>query len=168
MSLADRIAVMDLGVLQQVGPPEEVYHHPANLLVAGFIGNPPMNFMKGTIQNGKDGPLFEHSIFRYPLQAYTSAVRGLTSRKLVLGVRPEEIELVGDSGGDEGISGQVMMSELLGRRTLISVQVGEDLLRIEAPQDVEPAVAETIGLQFKPDAVRFFDAETGRALTPSP
>ena len=167
MSLADHIAVMDLGVLQQVGTPEEIYHHPANLFVAGFIGNPPMNFMNGSLQIGERGPVFEHPAFRLPLPRHASVARDLTSPKAVLGVRPEEIELSGEGKGEGEIPGRVVLSERLGRRTLVTVRVGEDTLRVEAPQSVDPPIGRNIGLRLRPGGARVFDAETGTALGPS-
>jgi ABC-type sugar transport system ATPase subunit len=167
MSLADRIAIMDLGLLQQVGSPEEVYYHPVNLFVGGFIGNPPMNFIHGDYRNGEEGPTFGHPDFNLPISSDHFTAQGVTSQKIVLGIRPEAVELTESTNGNGCLLGQVLLAERLGRRSLVSVRIGEDVLRIEAPQNANPSIGENIGLQFRPEGVRLFDAVTGKSLSPS-
>ncbi len=164
MSLADNIAIMNLGVLQQVGPPDEVYHRPANLFVAGFIGNPPMNFVEGTIRSEGGDFWFDSPGFRCPIDGAGSGRANRESRKIILGIRPEQIEPIGNGGAKEGIPGQVVLAEKLGRRTLLSVQIGGDVLRAQGPEQADFASGQNIGLRFNRDALRFFDAETGNSL----
>ena len=95
MTLGDRVAVMRTGALQQVGAPTELYNHPVNIFVAGFIGSPAMNFMPGEIGDGAaETPLGE---FRLHEEARARA--GSTSGSVIVGVRPESFQdasLVGD------------------------------------------------------------------------
>jgi multiple sugar transport system ATP-binding protein len=90
MTLGDRVAVMRLGVLQQVASPQELYDHPANLFVAGFIGSPAMNFMGGTLEDGK----LRTSLGDMPLSArHRQAIEAAgASREVIVGVRPEHFE----------------------------------------------------------------------------
>ena len=124
MTMADRIAVMDHGVLQQVGTPLEVYDHPANLFVAGFIGSPGMNLLKGKIENdagsyrvnlgalGKSAPL---------PQALSRAVEESGTSNVVYGFRPEQV-MMDEAGG--GLQLPVLFVERIGART--NVHFGAD------------------------------------------
>ena len=89
MTLAHRVAVMDHGVLQQIGTPREVYDRPANLFVAGFMGSPPMNFVRGRIESGR----FEGHGVSLPLDG------GAAGGDAVLGFRPEDAEIVDPGTG---------------------------------------------------------------------
>src|SRR5699024_7392862 len=95
MTMGDRIAVLDDGRLQQVGTPLECYHEPANRFVAGFIGEPSMNFFETTVEDGR----LVGENFDYPLSEETRADLG-DATDVTLGVRPEDIELVDTSEGD--------------------------------------------------------------------
>jgi len=90
MTLGDRVAVMRLGVLQQVASPQELYDHPANLFVAGFIGSPAMNFMGGTLEDGK----LRTGLGDMPLSArHRQAIEAAGSgREVIVGIRPEHFE----------------------------------------------------------------------------
>jgi len=111
MTLADRIAVLKLGVLQQVGSPSELYERPANRFVAGFIGSPAMNFVEGRIEDG----CFVGAGAREPLPAGVP-----DGHDVVLGVRPHGLELV--EGGD-AFEGEVGLVELTGWETHVHVDV---------------------------------------------
>ena len=123
MTLADRIAVLRLGVLMQVGAPVDLYERPANRFVAGFIGSPAMNFLDGRIEGG----CFAHGGVRVPI----SRANGLSEgADVVLGVRPHGLELVSDG---EGFAGRVGLVELTGWETHVHVDVDgvELVVRVE-------------------------------------
>ncbi len=123
MTLADRIAVLRLGVLQQVGTPVELYERPANRFVAGFIGSPAMNFLEGRIVGGA----FEHGGVTVPLGQAIPASEGTD---VVLGVRPHGLELSTDGAG---FAGRVGLVELTGWETHVHVDVAgvELVVRVE-------------------------------------
>ena len=174
MTMGDRIAVLDDGRLQQVGTPLECYHEPANRFVAGFIGEPSMNFFETTV--GDDGLSGER--FEYPLSAETRDALGETDR-VTLGIRPEDIELVDTVETDHDFRTVVDVVEPVGSgnnvylafegtreetsefdtegsdsRTFVATVGG--LRQIEAGQ---PAVA-----RIPENAIHLFDTETGEAL----
>jgi multiple sugar transport system ATP-binding protein len=163
MTMGDRIAVLDEGVLQQVGTPLECYHEPANRFVAGFIGEPSMNFFDVERQ----GTRLVADRFDYPLSEATRAALGDTT-ELALGIRPEDIELVGEPG-DHAFETVVDVVEPMGDANacyLTFDRSGTDpetfVATVGGMQQVEagqPAVA-----HLPESAIHLFDRATGEAL----
>src|SRR5215213_3144588 len=91
MTLADRIVVMREQKIQQIGSPSEIYRRPSNLFVAGFIGSPQMNFVKGRFEDNGSGPEFVSDSRRLPLQSYSFVGRPTPGQEIILGVRPEHL-----------------------------------------------------------------------------
>ena len=117
MTLGDRIAVMRDGVLQQYGPPLDVYHRPANRFVAGFVGTPPMNFLTGRLIHEAGGFHVDVGFGRVPLAGAPEAPldRDLP-REVVIGIRPEDAHLSAPPGAgpDEGLPMRTRVIEILG------------------------------------------------------
>jgi len=156
MTMADRIAVMDHGALQQVGTPDDVYDRPANLFVAQFMGSPPMNTLGVTRE---DGRLLADGGWRFPLPRRASDVPdGL----LTLGVRPEDVA-VSLGPIDGAFPATVFVSEPLGNEVIVNVHVGEVLLKVRAQPAVRPSRGETVYLTADPDRLHLFGAD-GRRL----
>ncbi|MCQ2536792.1 MAG: sn-glycerol-3-phosphate ABC transporter ATP-binding protein UgpC [Lachnospiraceae bacterium] len=130
MTMADRIVVMKDGRIQQVGTPKELYFDPVNLFVAGFIGEPPMNFMKGTISAG--GFVAEGSSKELKLgPAYDEFVNQNSGKKVILGFRPEAVERASETTRTDGIrlDTEVSLTELLGDNTNVyAAYEGIDLI----------------------------------------
>ena len=148
MGLADRIAVMERGQIVQYATPMEVYAQPATTFVGGFIGNPPMNFLRLPAKGGR-------------VQAGAlSLAAPRADGDMVLGVRAEELEIV---GADVGIPATIRVIEPLGPHLLITARHGEQELRVVAGNDLAARSGEAIGLRPRQDAVRWF-ASNGRAL----
>jgi multiple sugar transport system ATP-binding protein len=128
MSMADHIAVMHEGVLQQYGTPQEIYNHPVNEWVAGFVGEPPMNFVDCAVEE-RDGRLhLVHPGFAIPLPAaQEAALRGaLRDRQVRMGVRPEEVQVAADADPlPGGHLARVKVTEPIGGDMLVSVALGE-------------------------------------------
>jgi multiple sugar transport system ATP-binding protein len=166
MTMGHRIAVMKDGKLQQVGTPLELYDRPVNLFVATFIGTPPMNLVKATLQDG--GSTLSASRFKLPVPA---SMKSLTSskdgRQVVFGLRPENILRGGKSprGESAGISGEVEIVEPLGHEVVVHTRIGDDLLvaKLE-PHDV-PRMGDTIELLVELDALHLFDGQTEKRIT---
>src|SRR5215218_1967918 len=95
MTLADRIVVLKEQKIQQIGSPTEIYRRPSNLFVAGFVGSPQMNFVKGRIEGNGSGPVFVSGKRRLPLNGYKFSGKPLPGQEVVLGVRPEHLEITG-------------------------------------------------------------------------
>ncbi len=164
MTMADRIAVMDHGVLQQVGTPLEVYNNPANLFVAGFIGSPGMNLLKGSLADSDRGLVVDLGELgrSQPLDPeLASAVRQSGSREVVYGFRPERVSL---SGTAEGMSLPVNFVERIGARTVVHLGAGEQRVKAVFDNDAAVESGSTVSIAIEPASVRLFDAGTGIAI----
>ena len=156
MSMADRIAVMNRGVVEQIGTPQEIYDQPASMFVANFIGSPPMNFLpfEGRLQRGDHAVQYFDA--RIPLpEVHEDVIAG----SLALGVRPEHVSL----SDAAPIRGRVFGTEYLGTTQIVTIDVGQHQVkaRLPARQPVRPG--ETVGLTFRSEHLVVFDTTTGRA-----
>ncbi|WP_461365133.1 ABC transporter ATP-binding protein [Candidatus Darwinibacter acetoxidans] len=165
LSLGDRIAVMQNGRLVQCAPPMEIYDHPANIFVGSFIGTPPMNFLEGEPQGRSGQLLIRGSTFTAPVPpALWEQVGKL--KKVVVGVRPENIEVVLAAEAEAtAAQGTVGVVELLGDHKLLTVDTPERALKVSVPPTAPVQVGQACGLRWKEDKLRFFDPETGWAIT---
>jgi len=158
MTMGDRIAIMNHGVLQQVGPPQEVYEKPANLFVARFIGNPPMNTITGTTVREPEGVAVEVPGGRIPLPAALArALNTDGARPVVLGVRPEHLAI-----GDGPISATVAVVESLGheRHVVCRLDDGQLVIARQLSSVTGPTDGATVRLSFNRDHLHVFDATT--------
>jgi ABC-type sugar transport system ATPase subunit len=161
MTMSDLIAVMHGGIVQQFGTPAEVYDSPANLFVAGFIGSPPMNFMRGTLLASHTQVAFMGPDLTIPLSGLQDGAAG---REVVLGVRPQDLELVGEEDTLTA-RGRVWVVELVGSEKLVEVELGERRrVTVQARADRPVHVDEPVGVRVDPKRVHIFDAREGHAL----
>ncbi|PSP93564.1 sugar ABC transporter ATP-binding protein [Halobacteriales archaeon QS_4_62_28] len=156
MTMADRIAVLDDGKLQQIGTPLECYYKPANQFVAEFIGSPTMNFL--TVE--RSGNRLVHDAFEFVVSNDTVDLCG-DRTALVMGLRPEDIDL----GGDEttnAVSGIVEVIQPTGDDAYIDITIGDDTvtLDIDPEQSVGVSVGEEITVSFDEEGVYLFDPQT--------
>ncbi len=162
MTLGDRIAVLNKGVLQQTADPFTLYSRPANQFVAGFIGSPSINFFRAGVS--ADGRALEAKEFRLELPAeWAPLVTGFRGREVTVGVRPEDLAL--EAGNGIGaLRGTVTVSEPLGSEVLVywDTPVGPIVSRV--PGQHAPAIGESAALHFALDKVHLFHPETEAAL----
>ena len=151
MTLADRVAVMNEGVISQLDTPERIYNDPANLFVAGFIGSPSMNLIPGKIREGT----FEHGEFSITL------TRG-DHEQCVLGIRPEDMEIT--QPGDGIFSAKVYSFELTGESTLITVILGDERIIVRGPKDYRVEIDEQIGILLNSETCFLFDSENRQRI----
>jgi multiple sugar transport system ATP-binding protein len=165
MTLGHRIAVLDQGRLQQVAPPRELYDRPANLFVAGFIGNPPMNLFP--VELGVDASALRLAVagqwltLQAPLRARTLAPRAARVRHA--GARPEAFRLVTDAALPDVLTGTVAHVEFLGHETLLHVALGGQRLVVRLPGMQSLANGDPLRLTIDPAQLHLFD-ESGEAL----
>tara|TARA_A100001015_G_scaffold97734_1_gene108532 strand:- start:3427 stop:4476 length:1050 start_codon:yes stop_codon:yes gene_type:complete len=152
MTLADRVAVMDHGIISQLGPPEEIYNDPTNLFVAGFIGSPPMNLMKGKLHDNN----FQHPNFSISIN------REANLEEATLGIRPEDLILCAAQKGV--LQGTVYAHELTGESTLTTINVGPDRLTIRGPKEFKINIDEAVGVQFEASKCFLFSNQTGERI----
>ena len=148
MTLADRIAVINEGVVQQLATPKEIYNDPANLFVAGFIGAPTMNFVRGAVSEGH----FEAPGVR------VEGVGGGTRESAILGVRPEDVTLVNGEGAN--LTAPIYSVELTGDMTLVTVRLGQDFVAIRADKDFAGKIDDSVNVRIAADRTFLFDTAT--------
>ena len=156
MTLADDIVVLDEGIISQKGTPMELYNHPANLFVGGFIGSPKMNFISTKIvsknNNGTEVDLFGSSKLMVP--KISSSVSD--GDKVELGIRPEHLLINQD--GDASWEGKVFVVEKLGSGTFLYLEKDGDPLVVEAEGDSNIKVGDTINISFIGSRCHLFDS----------
>lgn len=160
LSLADRIAVMSAGRLRQIAPTSEIYDRPDHVFVAGFLGSPPMNLMRGRIEGPAEAPIFARDGFRLAIDGTVGV--GAAVGEVVLGVRPETIALVPARGASVG--GVVRIVEPRGPQAVVTVAVGTDDIKALVPTVGRPAEGAEVGLGLDPARLVLFSGETGRRL----
>jgi multiple sugar transport system ATP-binding protein len=157
LSMADRIAVLRAGSIQQVGEPRDIYERPVNRWVAGFVGNPRMNLLPCRPEGGT--LVGEHG-WTLPRPAWAV---GESGRPLLLGLRAEDLSLDRRDAGAT-LGGSLYALEPLGDRTLVDVDVGGALVKVKARPSVTGSAGERLQLAVDLDRAHLFDAETGSAI----
>ncbi|NBV70638.1 MAG: sn-glycerol-3-phosphate ABC transporter ATP-binding protein UgpC [Burkholderiaceae bacterium] len=164
MTLGDRIVVMNQGKVQQIGTPIEVYDHPANLFVAGFIGAPEMNLIEGDLIHSNGQHTFKSQGITIDLGNKLKNI-GPKSNKVVLGVRPEYIEVVADESRLNLVKARVTLIEQMGAQTLIiSELTGNQKVRILSGREDRYAVGDELNIALKDSKLQVFDSATGEVL----
>jgi multiple sugar transport system ATP-binding protein len=152
MTMGDRIAIMNAGILQQVGTPDDIYDHPANLFVAGFIGTPTMSFVPVTLQNGTA----KASGFEVKLPKHVESAKG------TLGFRPEAVT---DKPSEVAtLDMKVDVVERLGSDQFLYGQVGSDTITARVDPRLKVEVGDQVKLGLDTRSLHLFDAETELAL----
>jgi len=160
MTMADRIVVLQNGIVQQYDTPEIVYERPANQFVAGFIGSPTMNFF--TVELHGDSAAFSHDGAAVPLDASAHARLKAAAGKGVFGVRPEHFDVVAAEAF--GIPVEIKLVEPLGSDTLIHFDVAGASAIARVDPALKPKVSERLFLKPRADKIHLFDAATGKVL----
>ena len=167
MTLGDRIVIMRDGFIQQIGTPQEVFNHPANLFVAGFIGTPQMNFFENC-QLTKNGDAYSVTVMGHtlPLTAEQNAklaTAGAESRTVTVGVRPVHVTV-----GDEGIDAQIDVSELMGSELHLHMTAGgKDVVAVVQTANLDAnayARHTAVRFSFEPRLIHLFAPETEKNL----
>ncbi|MEQ8442704.1 MAG: ABC transporter ATP-binding protein [Alphaproteobacteria bacterium] len=156
MQMGDKIVVMNHGVIEQFGTPQDIYDKPATRFVAEFIGSPPMNFLKfhANLDSGAQSVELNHQSFQVP------ALREAFDGDVVFGVRPEHVHL-SDSAGYRG---EIVAAEYLGTTQIVTLQTRNGEVKARIPSDQPARAGETVGLSFDGSTVTLFENQTGRAL----
>jgi multiple sugar transport system ATP-binding protein len=151
MTLADRIVIMEGGLIQQIGTPDEIYNDPASAFVANFIGSPPMNLIDGQLAN---------SVFTSPgLQVDNLPTR--YNGRVTLGIRPEDCTVGGEKAH---LDGKVYGIEPTGDLTYLTIKFGEKLVEVKADRDYRAELDAPESVSFDPSRIFLFDSESGQRL----
>ncbi len=159
MTLADRIVVMKDGYVQQIGTPYELYFKPANVFVAGFIGEPPMNFVRGKVHNG----LISFGENFIDLTAWLRNPEEYENKEIVFGFRPEAIRLTGDDNAYL-IHSQVELTEMLGDNTNIYITTGDKQAILKVDSHDTPETDVPLDFYIPYESVYLFDGETENVI----
>ena len=159
MTLADRIVVMKDGYVQQIGTPYELYFEPANVFVAGFIGEPPMNFVRGTVKNGA----VSFGGIALDLSKKLRYIQKYEGKDIVFGFRPEAIKL-GEERDAYIIDCSVELTEMLGDNTNVYITVGEEQAILKVDPHDTPEVDAELTFSIPYDSVYLFDGETENVI----
>jgi len=157
MSMADRIAIMNNGRVEQLGSPQEIYDRPATIFVADFVGSPAMNLIPVTGRLGKGAARLEVAGAGIAIPEMREDAPG---EELVLGARPEHIRF--DDASD--YRGEVFGTEYLGTMQIVTVKVAQGRVKVKVPASLRVESGEQVGLAFLSDRLSLFDRDTGRAL----
>jgi ABC-type sugar transport system ATPase subunit len=162
MTMADRIAVMKDGHLQAYCTPDELYDQPQTLFIAGFVGNPPMNFVDVDVT----GEASTYYATAQGLRAEIAPARGQKAAgrgRVIMGIRPEDVML--SRNEEMGASpGVVYLVEPLGRDDLVAVRLGDIELHALTDPALNLAMDEKVWIQINPERVQFFDPQTELSL----
>jgi multiple sugar transport system ATP-binding protein len=154
MSMADRLAVLREGTIQQVGSPEEIYDRPANRWVATFVGSPRMNLLPCTANGRLEGDGWSLPNPGFAFQGDTPALLGVRSEDLSLDAREDSAAL----------EGRVYAVEPLGDRTLVDVEIGDRRIVVKAPPTASLQIGDQVRAAVDLDRVHLFDAGTESAV----
>lgn len=162
LTMADKVAVVNSGYLQQFSGPDELYNRPKNLFVAGFIGSPPINFISVSLEKSDGRFLLKNRDLQIELakKMGSKAENNSTSSEIMLGIRPEHITI----NKKEGIETEVYVVEPLGRDILVSVKLGKSMIKVFASPSFKANIGDRVRLNFNLDKMMLFDKKTEKSL----
>ncbi len=166
MTMGDRIVVMKDGWIQQVASPLDIYNHPANQFVAGFIGSPPMNFFNGTLKAGSGNAVrFDEGTFSFDVPAAMGgALAGCKGKPVVMGIRPENMDEAGGDAKGPVIDAKVEVIEMMGSEVYLYANTGKSTFTARVAPTCQRKIGETVRIALEPSKLHFFDSESGVTL----
>lgn len=162
MTMADRIVVMDSGIIQQTDTPENLYHRPANAFVASFIGSPSMNFLEGTLGKNQNGFYVTVGSDVIPTSKATPLMEKHLGEKVKVGIRPENISV---SKADSKLKGTLKVQENLGSEAYIYIQYGDTLLTAKLPSAVNLSSGDAIAFGIDESKIHIFSYDSGENIS---
>jgi len=167
LSMGDRIAVMKAGQIQQYDKPDTVYDLPSNRFVGGFIGNPPMNFMQGQVQRQNGHVNVRVGDFHLkPSDTMQPLLKSYDGKLILMGIRAENMETLAKPAKD-ALQVEVLVVEPLGSQNLLTVKIGDDLVKVATHPTFRVTPGTDVWLRFPGEKIRWVDRETGEVLFPS-
>ena len=148
MTLADRVVVMNNGIIQQIGTPKQIYDKPINIFVASFIGNPPMNLINGKIKDGQ-------------FLSKNTNIKKFSNKngKYILGFRAEDATISKSSKGN--IKGPIFSIELLGDAIMVTLKIDESFISVKVNNDFEASIGDEVNISILSSKCQIFDFENG-------
>lgn len=165
LTLADRIVVMNNGLVQQVGTPDEIYEKPCNIFVASFLGNPPINMIDGKLVEDGDMLSFESGAVTIALPpGHAEKLRGMGGREVVLGLRPEDVDDTRSAVEGETIQGRVNFVMPVGSDQYLSMHVGGKEVFFRVGKEISHKNGENVSLAINVNRLHFFDRISEESL----
>ncbi|HID17752.1 TPA: ABC transporter ATP-binding protein [Candidatus Bathyarchaeota archaeon] len=165
MTMADKIAVMNLGVLQQYDTPRNIYEHPKNLFVAGFIGSPSMNFIECTLVEEDGRAYLDSGEFRIEVTEFRDLIaKEAPGNELILGVRPEHVIVGPHPSTKYALQGKVYVVEPLGDQMILNFKIGSFLVKAIVPPTFEASVGDKLWLSLEREKLHIIDKKTGKVI----
>lgn len=165
MSLADRIVVMNMGVIEQIGTPNEIYHDCETMFVANFIGSPPTNFFETEVKFGKNDTVLKHKLFDFEVKAELSEkIKDYNGKKIVFGIRPENfVILEKDEKSQVLFTKKILFVEPQGSHTIVVVEVEGKQIKIVTSDVMTFSVGQEIKIGVN-EQYMLFDRETEKRI----
>lgn len=163
MSIADRIAILNEGVLQQVDTPETIYDQPVNIFVAAFVGSPRMNFLECRVEAGERmvvGNGWQMPLDARQLEHMSSRMNG---NSLIFGIRPEDIDVSTDRTAGANLA-EIYVVEPLGDRTIVDLRIGGEMVKVKAASDFTARSGDSLSVTFDHERIHLFDKHSGETL----
>ncbi len=164
LTLADRVAVMKGGLIQQFDSPKTIYNRPVNRFVAEFVGSPGMNFIEGALETAGGSPWFVSGDFRAPVSNYPFDGLGFREGPTSFGIRPEHVGVDTGEGWPFTVPLPVEVVEPMGSDTLLWTRLGGQSFTMRVTSERAPRDGETVTIGFDPANASLFDRETGERL----
>jgi len=162
MTMADKIAVMNQGALQEYDTPENVYNHPNNLFVAGFIGSPSMNFIDGTLKEMDNRFYLDSGEFQLDVTEFRELMVERT--EVILGIRPEHISVGSKPSAAYAFQGKVYVVEPLGDQAILDFKIGDSIVRATVSPNFRADVGDRLWLSFSKENFHVVDKKTEEVI----
>ena len=165
MTMADKIAVMHEGELQQLGSPREVYNKPVNAWVAGFVGEPAMNFVDATIEDKGGQTWFKHPNFTIAVTPeQRRLLDGQKAKQIPMGVRPDALSILGTKPKDDHVQGEIFVTELLGSDMIVDVNLADSRIRVKTTPEFTGKEGEKCYITVNREKWHAFSMADGQAF----
>lgn len=164
LSMGDRIAVMNDGAIRQIDLPTNIYDLPSSQFIGGFIGNPPMNFMLGQVlrENGKVKVRIGNFSLS-PAENMQPLLKPYVGKPIMIGIRAENMETL-SKPADDTLKVEVLVVEPLGSQNLLTVQIGEDVVKVSTHPTFEITPGKDVWLRFPAEKIRWVDHDSGKVI----
>ena len=166
MTMADKVAIMNLGVLQQYGDANEIFNKPANLFVAGFIGSPPMNFIPCSLSVKEKETYLDAEFCKIPISSDIAELitKNATGSELILGVRPEDVHLSKSKTADSILQAEVYVTEPLGSEIIIDLKIGDIIIKARTEPTFITHPGDKVWMSINKERMHLFDKKTEKAI----
>lgn len=167
LSLGDRILILNKGVTQQIGTPQEIFNKPANIFVANLLGEPPTNLIEGILKAKEEQYFFQIGSVSISLSQSLAdkLLSKINQEKLIVGIRPFDLHCyLKQKENAKILNTEVYMSEILGHYNIISIKLGNTVIMIREDKSFKVSLGEKISVDFKEEKLDFFDAISGNRI----